>query len=256
MKQMFWIFLVLGFSFSLFVVLLFGGLLLFTKVDGVAPTQNEIFATIGLLVVIVPVLVFGIIKGIKKIKSHNPKPIIPYHKQLNISASGAITFKSYRNMVVSYYLRKGFLVYFTILFLIIFFHTFTHINRTGGAKVEAVTSILTYLGIFGLFIFMIFSYIKKQYKRNKLLHEHFVYHLTNEQIELRGQTMQSTLQWSHFDKMKEISNFYLFFNTRTGSVILDKQLFSAEDREELIQFVQSLKIKHLSLFSMPQTYLP
>jgi hypothetical protein len=254
MKKVLWWLLILACAFLLLIMLIVGmGWLIFPEDNGMGSlTTLEKGMIIGVFTLIIAVLLFGLIKGINNLKkktnnlgSKNSIEIIPYQKQLDISASGQIAYKDYRNLIASISLKRRFVVYFIIIMVLIATNIYNSNVRDGKPGIVNFAFISGFLLVIVLIVFSTALQIKKQYKSNKILNERLTYHLTNEQLEMTGETVNSILKWGHFYKMKETTNFYLFYHGNNAAVLIDKQMFAPADLAELSEFLKSLKIEHV-----------
>lgn len=243
MKKALWWLLILVCAFLLLIVVITGITLLVPSGDKLKPTAFEAYTTIAVFVVLIALLVFGLVKGIKSVKKKVLPQIIPYHKQLDITGSGQISYRDYRNLIASITFKRGFVIYFVVIVLLFSTNIYSSYMREGKVTLPDLAGYGTFLLIVATVILLSVIQIKKQYKNNKILNEYLTYRLTNEQLEITGETINSSLKWGHFYKMKEIRNFYLFYPGNNVAVILDKRMFAVSDLRELWEFLRSLNIQ-------------
>ncbi len=69
--------------------------------------------------------------------------------------------------------------------------------------------------------------------------------MTNESIQIKGDSLDSTQKWTHFYQIKESKKFFLFYQGKEIATLIDKKMFSETDLIEFQNFIQSLNIKKI-----------
>jgi uncharacterized membrane protein YcgQ (UPF0703/DUF1980 family) len=103
-----------------------------------------------------------------------------------------------------------------------------------------------YIVLFSLVLLVtpitMFYQTKKLYNTNSNFKEALTYYLTNASIQIIGNTVNSTQQWSHFVKIKETKNFFLLYHGAQVATLLEKKMFSEQELAEFNAFLKSLSI--------------
>jgi fumarate reductase subunit D len=196
--------------------------------------QEMITSFVGFLIMIL-LLALGLREGIKKVKREKIIKTIDYKKELNIELKGKIAYKDYRNLILGLSFKKP--IYIVVLGVILLFglsffgdQTDTNYFMIGFIIVVLISPLFTLFQI------------KRIYNTNSLFHEEMEYKLTNESMQIKGDTMDSTQKWSHFYQMKETKQFFMFYQGKMVASFLDKKMFSENDLKEFKKFIQSLNI--------------
>lgn len=177
----------------------------------------------------------GLKKGLSKVRNEATKQLVQYFGKLDINISGKVDYKDYRNLILglTFKSRHWFLICIFVLM-------FIFANYENSLK-EILISIPIFTGLAALFGFAVSNSIKKQYKETIVLQNHMHYHLDNETIRIQGETFDSTNKWTHFMKIKETKNFFLFYHGRVAT-FLHKKMFNNIELNEFRKFIQSLDI--------------
>jgi|JI9StandDraft_1071089.scaffolds.fasta_scaffold35314_3 hypothetical protein len=174
--------------------------------------------------------------GLRIIRKDKPREIIPYSQQLNLHLSGRIVYNDYRNLILSLSFNP---INWTLIIMIGPMYSIMYSN-----SVSSEVKLLIPIGIL-LFFFLIVGTtlrsIKKQYRDSAYLQHQLHYTLENATFRIHGETFDSTLQWTHFTKVKETKNFFLFFQGRVANFI-PKNMFSETELIEFKSFINSLNI--------------
>jgi fumarate reductase subunit D len=196
--------------------------------------QEMITSFVGFLIMIL-LLALGLREGIKKVKREKIIKTIDYKKELNIELKGKIAYKDYRNLILGLSFKKP--IYIVVLGVILLFglslfgdQTDTNYFMIGFIIVVLISPLFTLIQI------------KRIYNTNSLFHEELEYKLTNESMQIKADTMDSTQKWSHFYQMKETKQFFMFYQGKMVASFLDKKMFSENDLKEFKKFIQSLNI--------------
>ncbi len=225
--------------FAIALVALIPGLL--TKKSEVHMSAKEILTSCTGFLIVISLLIFGLINGIKKVKKERVISIIDFPEKLEISLQGQISYRDYRNLTFVLSFKKP--SYFVILGILLMF------SLTFFLKQDSMTNtsipyylIFIFLGVFLLTPILTLFQIKKLYQTNRIFQEQLEYHLNNESIHIKGETVDSTLKWSHFFKIKETANFFLLYHGKMVATLLDKKMFSDRDLAEFKRFIKSINV--------------
>ena len=210
--------------------------------EGLKLTQYTTW-NVTVIVVIALLLVVGLTNGFKAIKKKKVTEIVKYEKELNINISGKIKYRDFRNLILGVIFRspRYWIVPVVIAVYLIFIFTFT--NDTSVDKRS--NYITAFLFVIILIFRPIITFIKynRIFKVNKLYNEHLAYSLNNESINIKGETIDKTLKWTYFFKIKESKNFFVLYQGGTLEALLDKKMFSENELAEFRQFAKSLNVK-------------
>lgn len=204
-------------------------------------STSEIISTVFGFGLVILLLVFGLTNGIKRVKKDKAIDIVNYTEKLSISLTGQIAYKDYRNLIFGLSFKKP--IYLVLLGIMILF-ALTLLTTKSNAQNHLDSNYFIYI-ILGVVIlspiFTLFQ-IKKIYKSNKIFHEHLDYFLTNESIQIKGETVDSIQKWTHFFKAKETKIFFMFYHGEMVAILLDKKMFNIGDIEEFRRFIKSLNL--------------
>ena len=195
----------------IFAIIFFATLYsILTKRRDVQMSITDILSSLTGFFIAVTLMIVGLNNGIKKIKREKVFKTIQYDKVLEIKLSGQIEYRDYRNLIFGISFKKP--IYFVALGIMLLFTLTVLINREYFMNhFESYFFVFILLGILLLSpVFTLFQ-IKKLYKTNKIFQEQLNYKLTNDSIHIKGNTVESTQSWTHFYKMKEEKNFFLFY---------------------------------------------
>ena len=227
----------------IFAIIFFATLYsILTKRRDVQMSITDILSSLTGFFIAVTLMIVGLNNGIKKIKREKVFKTIQYDKVLEIKLSGQIEYRDYRNLIFGISFKKP--IYFVALGIMLLFTLTVLINREYFMNhFESYFFVFILLGILLLSpVFTLFQ-IKKLYKTNKIFQEQLNYKLTNDSIHIKGNTVESTQSWTHFYKMKEEKNFFLFYQGKSVATLLDKKMFSKSELSEFQNFIKSLNIK-------------
>ena len=101
------------------------------------------------------------------------------------------------------------------------------------------------IGIFILLPVLTVIQIKKLYKTNKIFQEQLDYCITNDSINIKGNTIDSTQKWTHFYQVRVTKNFFMFYQGKMVATLLDKKMFSENELREFNKFIKSLNVERL-----------
>ncbi|MFZ4796693.1 MAG: YcxB family protein [Bacteroidia bacterium] len=203
-------------------------------------TANNIFAIIVSIIFFIALLVLGVLKGIKLIKKNEPNEIIEFVGTLAIKYNGKIKFEDYRNLIFELTYKKP-RFYFIFGAMAIFFVVFlTSDNLYDG------NNIIFFLIFPGFLIgspLLTYFQIKNMYKANKMLVGYFDYEITNDSIQVSGETANSTQKWANFIMIKETKKFFLLYQSTAIATLIEKGKMNENEVVSFRQFVQSLDVK-------------
>ena len=205
---------------------------------------NDILITIAGFLLVVALLIVGLINGIKTIKKSKVVDIIEYNKILEINFSGRINYTEYRNLIIGLSFKRP--MYLVLLSTIFLFTIPFIINRAYMINnIDSYLFVFIFYGVYLLSPVFNILQIRKLYNSNKNFQEPLNYILTNESINIKGNTIESTLKWTHFIQIKETKNFFLFYTGKSVATLLDKKMFSESDLQEFHNFFKSLNNKRI-----------
>jgi YcxB-like protein len=215
-----------------------------TKSSQVQMSIKEILSSsLGFLIVI-SLLIFGLRNGIKKVKKDRLIEIVDYDKVLNINLTGQIEYLDYRNLILGLSFKKP--IYLVVLGIMLLFLLTVLVNRENMMnQLDSKYFIFIFIGVF--FLSPIFSLIqiKRLYKTNKIFQEQLNYILTNDSINIKGITVDSTQKWTHFYQIRETKNFFMLYHGKMVATLLDKKMFSESELHDFRNFIKSLNVKRV-----------
>lgn len=204
-------------------------------------SAKEIITSVTGFLIVISLLIFGMINGVKKIKKEKVINIIDFPEKLEINLKGQISYKDYRNLNLvlsfkrpTYFVIRGIL----LIFLLTFFFNQGSVKNTIGPYYI----IFIILGVFILSPILTIYQIKKLYQSNKIFQEQLNYYLNNESIQIKGETIDSIQKWSHFFKIKETANFFMLYHGKMVATLIDKKMFNDRDLAEFRRFIMSINI--------------
>ena len=212
-----------------------------TKRRDIQMSITDIIGSLTGFLIAVTLMIVGLKNGIEKIKKEKVFKTIQYDKVLDIKLSGQIEYQDYRNLIFGISLKKP--IYFVALGIMFLFTITVLINREYFLNhFESYLFVFILVGTYLLSPVFTLIQIKKLYKTNKIFQEQLNYKLTNDSIHIKGNTVESTQSWTHFYKMKEEKNFFLFYQGKSVATLLDKKMFSESELFEFQNFIKSLNI--------------
>lgn len=206
-------------------------------------TSEILSSSIGFLIVI-SLLIFGLRNGVMKLKKDKLIDIVDYYGILNINLTGQIKYADYRNLILELNYKKPIYLVVIAVFLL-FLLSFLVNSEMMMNQFNSYYFIYIFFGIFLFFPFLTIFQIKRQYKSNKIFHEILVYKLTNDSIQIIGDTVDSIQKWTRFYQIRITKNFFMFYQGTSVATILDKRMFSDNEIQEFNKFIRSLKIKRI-----------
>lgn len=192
-------------------------------------TKEVIFSSIAFVAVVI-LLILGLMNGLKKIKKEKVQ-IIDYTDTLNINLTGKISYKDYRNFVLKSIFKRWW-IYVLCSFVVLFVPNIVKPNP------------VIFVIVFVIFLFVyLLIWTKKIYKTNKVFHGQNNYKLTNETLQITGETFDSTNKWTSFYKFKETKTFFIFYHDNAVANFIDKKMFAYDELAAFKQFICSLNLK-------------
>jgi len=211
--------------------------------EGKMSTQEILNSLFG-FVIVIPVMIIGLRNGLKKIKKDTAIKIFDYDKVLNINLTGKIEYADYRNLILNLNFRNPiYLVVVGIMFL--FLLSLIVYGKNMMNQFDANFYIYIIIGIFILLPVLTVIQIKKLYKTNKIFQEQLDYCITNDSINIKGNTIDSTQKWTHFYQVRVTKNFFMFYQGKMVATLLDKKMFSENELREFNKFIKSLNVERL-----------
>ncbi len=238
-----WLIIVLCSIFLLMFVIV-----LITMIPGLSKSNSnvhmsasEIISSVFGFGLVILLLVFGLTNGIKRVKNDKAIDIVDYTEKLSISLTGQIAYKDYRNLIFGLSYKKPI---YLVLLGILFLFTLTLLTSKGNAQNHFDSNYFIFIILGFVIVSPIFTLyqIKKIYKSSKIFYEHLDYFLTNESIQIKGETVESIQKWTHFFKIKETKKFFMLYHGEMVAILLDKKMFNVSDKEEFRRFIKSLKV--------------
>ena len=228
--------------FAIALIAIIPGLL--TKNTEAQMTIKEILTSSLEFVIVISLLIFGLRNGIKKVKKDKVVEIVDYDKELNINLTGQIEYADYRNLILGLSFKKP--IYLVVLGIILLFSLTIIVN--GEKMMNQFDSNYFIFIIIGIFLFspiLTIIQIKRLYNTNRIFQERLSYSLTNDSINIKGNTVDSTQKWTHFYQIRETKNFFMFYHGKMVATLLDKKMFSETELHEFDKFIKSLNVKRV-----------
>ena len=164
---------------------------------------------------------------------------IGYTDTLNINLAGQVSYTDYRNLILGLSFKRP--IYLITLVCSIFFLLLSIINNERESSQIFLTMFLTLCLL--LLPILTLVRIKKIYRTSIIFKEQINYKLTNDSINIKGETFEGVQKWTSFYKTKETKGFFMFYQGEGAATLLDKKMFTDDELAEFKQFFQSLNIK-------------
>ncbi|MFZ4399464.1 MAG: YcxB family protein [Bacteroidales bacterium] len=230
-------FLLLSFTTSFFVII--PGI--FSKNPSFYLSRNEIISLIAGFLIVFTLLILGLINGIKYIKKEKPITTIDYPEQLDIRMNGKIVYTDYRNLILGLSFKKP--VYLLIIGIFLLIMITNIFNQNSSESYSGVRLfVLIFIGVVLITPILTLIRIKKVYDTHTVFKEHLNYHLSNESIHIKGESVDAIQKWNHFYKIKETTNFFMLYSGNMVATLLDKKMFKANEIDEFRRFIKSLNV--------------
>lgn len=214
---------------------------LYTTFDAdVDLTAINIFAIIASVIIFPALFILGILKGIKLIKKNEPNKVIEFDGTITIKYNGKINFEDYRNLIfeLTYNKPKFYFVFIAMAFYFVMF-----LNSDSLYDGNNILFILIFPGFLIGSPLLTYFQIKNMYQANKMLLGNFDYIITNDAIQIFGESANSTQKWDNFIMIKETKKFFLLYQNKTIATFLDKGKMNDDEVVSFRKFVQSLDLK-------------
>jgi len=233
------------------ILLLIFAIALIAIIPGVLNKSSEVqmsikeilTSSVGFLIVI-SLLIIGLKNGIKKIKKEKVVETIDYDGELKIDLTGQIEYIDYRNLILGISFKKP--IYIVVLGILLLFSLTFVVNRENMmSQLDSNYFIFIIIGVFLLSPFFTLIQIKRLYNTNSIFKEELNYILTNDSIQIKGETVDSTQKWTHFYQILETKKFFMFYHGKMIATLIDKKMFLENDLQEFQRFTKSLKLKRL-----------
>jgi hypothetical protein len=199
--------------------------------------KEIIGSTIGFFVVIT-LLVYGLRYGLKKIQKNKYSKPIEYLAELNIHFTSQISYKDYKSLMLELSFKKP--VYFVLIGIIILLA----LSLLANDHITSNSYIIITVLIFGVIFIPIATIrqIKRMYQTNQIFHEQLKYSLDNNSIHIKGNTIDSTVLWTRFYKIKETKRFFMLYSGENIATLLEKKMFPEKAINEFREFIKSLSL--------------
>jgi len=211
--------------------------------EGKMSIQEILNSSLG-FVIVISLTIVGLRNGLKKIKKDKVIKIVEYEKTLNINLTGQIEYSDYRNLILNLNFKNPtYLVVFGIMFL--FLLTLVVNGKNMMNQFDSNLFIYLIITVFLLLPVLTLTQIKKLYKTNKIFHEKLNYYITNDSINIKGNTVDSTQKWTHFYQIRVTKNFFMFYHGKMVATLLDKKMFTETELKEFNKFIKSLNVERV-----------
>jgi hypothetical protein len=161
----------------------------------------------------------------------------------DIKINSQIDLKTYFKINLLIQFRKRSIIFMILYFVLVQFCLFYDSKFDWTEEIiVAVIFIVLYGGLIPLFIYFAG---RRNMKKIISLGEPKVYIINNEKIELRGETLSSTLTWPHITKLIESEKYFLLMPTARSFYYLPKESFESIDKIE--QFKSLVKEKGIKI---------
>jgi hypothetical protein len=205
---------------------------------------KEILTSLMGFVIVISLLIMGLINGLKRVKKDKVIEIVDYDKVLNINLTGQIEYTVYRNLIFGLSFRKP--VYYVALGIMLLFSLSFIVNREVMMnQLESNYFIFIIFGALLITPIITLIQIKNVYNTNRIFKEQLNYALTNESINIKGCTVDSTQKWTHFYQIRVTKNFFMLYQGKMVATLLDKKMFSETELQEFNKFIKSLNVKKI-----------
>ncbi len=205
--------------------------------------QEVLTSSFGFLIM-TSLFIIGLRSGIKKVKKEKLVEVVEYEKELNISLTGQISYKDYRNLIFGLSFRRP--IYLVVLGIVLMW-VLSFLNSTNEMADQSSSN---YFLIFPIVLIVLLPFftlfqIKRIYNTSKIFQEKLDYYLTNEAIRIKGETVDSTQKWTHFYQIRVTNRFFMFYQGKMVATLLDKKMFSENELQEFTEFIKSLNVKRI-----------
>jgi hypothetical protein len=197
--------------------------------------------------VLVPCFFFGgfiilLLLQIKKALKNKAKENIEYSDVLNITFTGKLDYKGYRNYIVGARLKNP--MHWALIIIMIFFSIFIFYQEN-----SEINHFIGILLLFGAIIIAVvlpirdIIKVKMIYKTNKGHFVQITYKLDNEGIQTISEYGSSSIKWTRYYKILETNEFFILYLDISIGTFIDKKMFTESEIIEFQKFIKSLKLK-------------
>jgi hypothetical protein len=188
--------------------------------------------------------VYGLINGIKMVKKEKSIELVEFKERLDITVSGQIDYKDYRRLFFYLSYKKRILWFCVIILLALITSLLTNKNVSFYNR-DTLISLCIFLGLFILVPIILLIKVKKIYETNTVFKYSMSYHITNEFIQIKSETMDTTQKWGNFYGAMETKKFFLLYQGKMIATLIDKKMFSDLETEKFRMFLKSLPLKKM-----------
>lgn len=226
-----------------FILLFVGGIIAFL----IAFLENRmelkgVLFFIAFCLAIIGLSLWGLIHQIKMMKQKKIVQPIEYTDKLNISFKSQILYKEYRDLMLELSFKRP--VYIILAAFIVFcglsFFLNDHVTLNGVIKNP--TGVIIFVIILLIIPLLTLRQVKNVYQTNKIFHEQLNYTLDNDAVHLKSETIDSTILWTRFHKIKETKNFFLLYSDKIVANLLPKKEFEDKEIESFRKLAKSLTL--------------
>ncbi len=157
-----------------------------------------------------------------------------------------INLEDYRKLIFTLTYRKPWTIFVTLLGLL----TLTRACLSYfGVIIQNENMVLQF--IFGILLtfltpFKVYSTAKRNFTSNQRLQEAIEYELSKEKLKIKGESFNSELEWSKTNRIEELNNWFLIYQSKITANIIPKQNLSETEIEEMRKIFleqKNLKLK-------------
>jgi len=197
----------------------------------------------GFCLAVVGLSLWGVILQIKKIKKDKRTEFVEYTEELNICFETQMSYKDYICLTLGLSFKKP---RFIIILIWVVFSCLSLFLLNDDPVNEAMKNpvwIFVLAGIVYIPISIRNNRITNEYLTNKTFQEQLSYTLDNRGIHLKSETIDTTVLWTQYYKIKETKNFFLLYPGKSVATLLPKKAFKAEEIAAFRRFAKSLDME-------------
>jgi hypothetical protein len=156
-----------------------------------------------------------------------------------------LTFKEYLKLQYLVLYRKGWVIYISIVGIIMFIAAIVQLYNEGLNNANSYFG-LAFGGLIILMPYFIYIAAKKNFKTNSRAQEHITYEFQPREILVKGESFTSQLTWEKTYKVQELKNWILIYQNKAVFNAIPKRLFSDADLEAfkfIVRNIPGLKVK-------------
>jgi hypothetical protein len=206
--------------------LIFLAVLIFTLINGESSVEQAISFLFVMGIFAVP-LWWGIRlrrASVIAISLNRPRePLVPVVGDASsvVSVQTKIELSEYRRMV--FYNTYSHPLFIFLHFIGISFILFYLVGGAGDWFVLFTTIFLLYLPI------SIYRSSRSSYESSKTVHEHLFYTFSPQGVEVRGETVNFSIQWRSLFKIRETRSWFLLYTNKQSAMLIPKSSFTSEE---------------------------